>query len=87
MNNTGLFDAQQGSYGNVPGANVAYGLGQFGFVPFGGQQMGYNSERQNSLSQEQQMELMNALETEGMGEIDAFLNMGTGNGGNANGWS
>lgn len=38
--------------------------GQFGFLP----------GRQGSLTQSQQMELMNALETEGVGDIDAFLN-------------
>ncbi|KAK3688038.1 fungal-specific transcription factor domain-containing protein [Podospora appendiculata] len=32
--------------------------------------------RQGSLTQEQQLELMNVLETEGMHEIDAFLNVG-----------
>lgn len=34
-----------------------------------------NPERQGSLSQEQQMELMDVLETEGMGEINTFLSM------------
>jgi hypothetical protein len=31
------------------------------------------AQRHGSLSQEQQMELMDVLESEGMGEIDAFL--------------
>ncbi|KAM7201679.1 Fungal specific transcription factor domain containing protein [Rhypophila sp. PSN 637] len=42
-------------------------------------------ERHGSLSQEQQMELMDVLETEGMSDIDAFLNinnLGNGAGGN-----
>ncbi|EFX00234.1 c6 zinc finger domain containing protein [Grosmannia clavigera kw1407] len=34
-----------------------------------------NPDRQGSLSQEQQMELMDVLETEGMGEINSFLSM------------
>ncbi|KAG6014742.1 hypothetical protein E4U43_006202 [Claviceps pusilla] len=38
---------------------------------------GFLSARQGSLSQSQQMELMNVLETEGVGDIDAFLNGGS----------
>jgi hypothetical protein len=34
--------------------------------------------RQGSLSQEQQRELMESLETEGLDEIDAFLNLSAG---------
>ncbi|CAK7262918.1 hypothetical protein SEPCBS57363_000301 [Sporothrix epigloea] len=37
-----------------------------------------NPQRQGSLSQEQQMELMDVLETEGMSDIDQFFTMGTG---------
>lgn len=39
-------------------------MSPFSYVPPG---------RQGSLTQSQQMELMNTLETEGMGDIDAFL--------------
>ncbi|KAG5977518.1 hypothetical protein E4U55_006729 [Claviceps digitariae] len=38
---------------------------------------GFLSYRQGSLSQSQQIELMNVLETEGIGDIDAFLNGGS----------
>ncbi|EPE10570.1 fungal specific transcription factor domain-containing protein [Ophiostoma piceae UAMH 11346] len=47
--------------------------------------MPLNPQRHGSLSQEQQMELMDVLETEGMGDIDTFLNMGIGLGGSAGG--
>ncbi|RXG44242.1 hypothetical protein VDGE_03482 [Verticillium dahliae] len=76
------------NYTNAP--ELGLGIGQFNFGPFGGPPAGWNAERQGSLSQEQQLELMTALETDGMGEIDAFLNMGmdAGNQGvNTNGWS
>ena len=43
--------------------------------------MPLDPQRQGSLSQEQQMELMDVLETEGMGDIDTFLSMGIGLGG------
>ena len=46
----------------------------FGF----GSGLPLNPQRQGSLSQEQQMELMDVLETEGMSDIDQFLTMGTG---------
>ena len=36
---------------------------------------GLPPERQGSLSQEQQMELYNVLENEGMTDIDTYLNM------------
>ncbi|KAL1899559.1 hypothetical protein Sste5346_002961 [Sporothrix stenoceras] len=52
--------------------NEAFGFGTGGPL---------NPQRQGSLSQEQQMELMDVLETEGMGDIDTFLNMGIGLGG------
>lgn len=52
--------------------NEAFGFGASGPL---------NPQRQGSLSQEQQMELMDVLETEGMGDIDTFLNMGIGLGG------
>ncbi|KAI2607242.1 fungal-specific transcription factor domain-containing protein [Hypoxylon fragiforme] len=37
---------------------------------------GFSPDRQGSLSQEQQMELMDVLEHEGMTDIDTYLNMG-----------
>ncbi|KAK3317968.1 fungal-specific transcription factor domain-containing protein [Apodospora peruviana] len=46
-------------------------IGQYSFIPG---QMG----RHGSLSQEQQLELMDVLETEGMSDIDAFLSMDMG---------
>ncbi|TDZ37442.1 Pyrimidine pathway regulatory protein 1 [Colletotrichum spinosum] len=61
--------------------NPGLGLDQFG-GPFN-----WSQERQGSLSQQQQMELMSALENEGMSDIDALLNMGmNGTGGPAAGW-
>ncbi|KAL4730534.1 hypothetical protein ACLX1H_002570 [Fusarium chlamydosporum] len=50
---------------NVPGGNAPIPQFDYGFA------------RQGSLTQSQQMELMNVLETEGMGDIDAFLSGGT----------
>lgn len=71
--------SQSSIFAGVPGASMGYPLGQFAFSPYG-PQMNYSTDRQNSLSQEQQMELMNSLETEGLNEIDAFLNMGAADG-------
>lgn len=48
--------------------------GQMPASPFG-----FSIGRHGSLSQEQQMELLNVLETDGMGEMDSFLNIGMGN--------
>ncbi|KAM7207207.1 Fungal specific transcription factor domain containing protein [Naviculisporaceae sp. PSN 640] len=71
--------------GNHGGPNGAFpGGGLFpggGANPFGGPGDAPYSfhpgqmERHGSLSQEQQMELMDVLETEGMNDIDAFLNV------------
>ncbi|KAK1574447.1 fungal-specific transcription factor domain-containing protein [Colletotrichum navitas] len=44
-----------------------------GLDHFGGQSFSWSQERQGSLSQQQQIELMNALENEGMSDIDALL--------------
>uniref|UniRef100_L2FLI5 Fungal specific transcription factor domain-containing protein n=1 Tax=Colletotrichum fructicola (strain Nara gc5) TaxID=1213859 RepID=L2FLI5_COLFN len=52
--------------------NPGLGLDHLG----GGQPFNWSQERQGSLSQQQQMELMNVLENEGMSDIDALLNMG-----------
>ncbi|KAK0717968.1 fungal-specific transcription factor domain-containing protein [Lasiosphaeria miniovina] len=46
-----------------------------------GDQYSFSQERHGSLSQEQQLELMDVLETEGLSDIDTFLNMGMGLGG------
>jgi hypothetical protein len=43
------------------------------------------NERHGSLSHEQQLELMDVLEAEGMSDIDSFLNMGMGMGGQGQG--
>ncbi|KAB5536015.1 fungal-specific transcription factor domain-containing protein [Coniochaeta sp. 2T2.1] len=53
--------------GMMGGGGQAQGM-QYAFPPTATAQ-----QRQGSLSQEQQMELMDVLETEGLGEIDAFL--------------
>ncbi|KAL2200269.1 fungal-specific transcription factor domain-containing protein [Corynascus similis CBS 632.67] len=76
------------------GATVPPQEGQGGFGPAGGGGLipggpGAAGEyydsfligRHGSLSHEQQLELMNVLETEGMSDIDSFLNMGMGMGG------
>ncbi|CAK7201798.1 hypothetical protein SEUCBS139899_004513 [Sporothrix eucalyptigena] len=64
--------------GGGPGGPDGMSMGDtFGFGAGGP----INPQRQGSLSQEQQMELMDVLETEGMGDIDQFLNMGIGLGG------
>ncbi|KAK1983611.1 fungal-specific transcription factor [Colletotrichum cereale] len=44
-----------------------------GLDHFGGHSFNWSQERQGSLSQQQQIELMNALENEGMSDIDALL--------------
>lgn len=64
--------AGPGDFGDMSGAGL--GLQHFGVGPMGGPSFDYNPGRQGSLTQSQQMELMNVLETEGVGDIDAFLN-------------
>ncbi|EKJ76724.1 hypothetical protein FPSE_03135 [Fusarium pseudograminearum CS3096] len=67
--------AHPGNYGDM--SNSGLGLqnvnGGNAAVP----QFDYGFARHGSLTQSQQLELMNVLETEGMGDIDAFLNGGT----------
>jgi hypothetical protein len=47
----------------------------------------WNNARHGSLSYQEQLELMDVLETEGMDDIDSFLNIGDGHGGNGTaGW-
>ncbi|RMJ19036.1 hypothetical protein BHE90_009476 [Fusarium euwallaceae] len=63
------------NYGDMPGA-PGLGLQNFGTNNVPPPQFDYGFGRQGSLTQSQQLELMNVLETEGMGDIDAFLNGG-----------
>ncbi|KIH92860.1 hypothetical protein SPBR_02603 [Sporothrix brasiliensis 5110] len=80
----GLPTSQPGYAGNLGIAGGAGGAGSDGSMneAFGfGAGGPVNLQRQGSLSHEQQMELMDVLETEGMGDIDTFLNMGIGLGG------
>jgi hypothetical protein len=58
------------------GSGAGLGLTQLGVGPGNGQ-YGYLAERHGSLSQQQQLELMDVLENEGMSDIDAYLNMGS----------
>lgn len=65
------------SFGDFPGAGL--GLDGLGAGAAGGGQQfdrGPLPGRQGSLTQTQQLELMNVLETEGVGDIDAFLKAG-----------
>ncbi|KAK6227531.1 fungal specific transcription factor [Colletotrichum tabaci] len=63
--------------------NAGLGLDHFGNQPFN-----WSQERQGSLSQQQQVELMNVLENEGMSDIDALLNMGMNGSANVgSGWA
>lgn len=72
------------SGGGNPGTNffgdAAYGTdggGGMGADAAGQSGFGYVPARHGSLSQSQQLELMNVLETEGVGDINAFLNAGS----------
>ncbi|KAH7270010.1 fungal-specific transcription factor domain-containing protein [Fusarium redolens] len=65
--------ANPGNYGDMPGSGLGLQNIQGGNAP---PQFDYGFARQGSLTQSQQLELMNVLETEGMGDIDAFLNGG-----------
>jgi len=65
----GLGIAGMGGNSNPAGAPGGVGaLGDYSFV----------TTRHGSLSQEQQMELMGVLETQGLSDIDSFLSMGMG---------
>lgn len=57
-------------FSDLSGSGLGLGFGQ------GGPHFNHHSGRHGSLSQTQQLELMNVLETEGMGDIDAYLNSG-----------
>ena len=64
----GFGDAAGGASMGMHGNNMATGMDP------SGQQFSFLPGRQGSLTQSQQVELMNTLETDGMGDIDAFLN-------------
>ncbi|KAL7627855.1 hypothetical protein AAE478_002050 [Parahypoxylon ruwenzoriense] len=67
------FGGLAGSFwGDSSGTNDLGDMGMNG-IQFG---HGLPPERQGSLSQEQQIELMDVLENEGMTDIDTYLNMG-----------
>ncbi|KAF4949614.1 hypothetical protein FSARC_13434 [Fusarium sarcochroum] len=66
--------ANPNGYGDMSGAGLGLQNIQGGNAP--APQFDYGFARQGSLTQSQQLELMNVLETEGMGDIDAFLNGG-----------
>ncbi|KAJ4271929.1 hypothetical protein NW762_000638 [Fusarium torreyae] len=66
--------ANPNGYGDMSGAGLGLQNIQSGNAP--APQFDYGFARQGSLTQSQQLELMNVLETEGMGDIDAFLNGG-----------
>ena len=63
--------------------NFATGAG-LGLQNLGGAQMVYNQGRQGSLTQSQQVELLDLLEKDGLGDMDAFLNSRGNNGMNVN---
>ncbi|KAM0489053.1 hypothetical protein ACHAP7_000107 [Fusarium lateritium] len=67
--------ANPGNYGDMSNSGLGLQNVQGGNIP--PPQFDYGFARQGSLTQSQQLELMNVLETEGMGDIDAFLNGGT----------
>ncbi|KAK4034359.1 fungal-specific transcription factor domain-containing protein [Parachaetomium inaequale] len=73
-------EGQGGGFGPGPGLAPGPGPGAAGEY--------YNSflnGRHGSLSHEQQLELMDVLEAEGMSDIDSFLNLGVGMGGGGGG--
>ncbi|KAF7559542.1 hypothetical protein G7046_g4623 [Stylonectria norvegica] len=73
ITNSALFNDSmgQGTYGDMSSAGL--GLQNLGAGAVANQHYDFNAGRQGSLTQSQQMELMNVLETEGMTDIDAFL--------------
>ncbi|KAJ3509859.1 hypothetical protein NM208_g15614 [Fusarium decemcellulare] len=66
--------ANPGNFGDISGAGL--GLQNLSGGNAAPAQLDYGFARQGSLTQSQQLELMNVLETEGMTDIDAFLNGG-----------
>lgn len=75
LNNNFYNDALPGNpgFGDV---SSGLGLQSLGGGFDGAAQFDMHPGRQGSLTQSQQLELMNVLETEGVGDIDAFLNAG-----------
>jgi hypothetical protein len=71
------FSAGNGNNSYFPDPSSTFsGLGLGGAMGAGYGGVGYGfPERQGSLSQEQQVELMGMLEADGMSELDGFLNM------------
>ncbi|KAM0343867.1 hypothetical protein ACHAPU_008136 [Fusarium lateritium] len=67
--------ANPGNYGDMSNSGLGLQNVHGGNIP--PPQFDYGFSRQGSLTQSQQLELMNVLETEGMGDIDAFLNGGS----------
>lgn len=63
-----------GGFGEVP--RTGMNMGNMNMRQDMGPPYGFNQARQGSLTQSQQLELMNMLETEGMGDLDNFLNTG-----------
>ncbi|KAK3306489.1 fungal-specific transcription factor domain-containing protein [Chaetomium strumarium] len=68
--------------GFAPGLGLAPGAAAAGAPASDYYNSFWNNARHGSLSQQEQLELMDVLETEGMNDIDSFLNIGDGNGGN-----
>jgi hypothetical protein len=74
MNGVGTGSAGGYNLSSSPGTGNSFGpVFGGGNGAMTGMQYAFPTQRQGSLSQEQQMELMDVLETEGMGDIDAFL--------------
>jgi hypothetical protein len=74
--NTGGFYGDPGNQG-MAGFGGSGGLGlSMGISSIPGGAFNFAQQRQGSLSQEQQLELMEVLDSQGIGDIDAFLNMG-----------
>lgn len=77
MNGGGPISTGGYSISSSPGAGsnfgTVFGGGGGSNSAMSGMQYSFPAQRQGSLSQEQQVELMDVLETEGLGDIDAFL--------------
>ena len=72
---TSIFNDSMTNPGNFHDITSAgLGLQSLGVGTVTGPQFDYHAGRQGSLTQSQQLELLNVLETDGLGDIDAFLN-------------
>lgn len=69
------FTSPGGGFGEVPRTGMSMNMGS-GMRQEAGLPFGYPQGRHGSLSQSQQSELMNMLETDGLGDLDAFINTG-----------